>query len=39
MLFCAIVLVCAVSAASASGWAPAQGATIHPGVMTFTGGS
>src|ERR1700732_720313 len=26
-------------AASASAWAPAASATIHPGVMTFTGGS
>src|SRR5258708_1905208 len=26
-------------AGSASAWAPAESATIHPGVMTFTGGS
>jgi hypothetical protein len=33
----AVVLTC--GATSASAWAPAESATIHPGVMTFTGGS
>jgi hypothetical protein len=32
----AIASLCA--AANASAWAPASSATIHPGVMTFTGG-
>src|SRR5258708_39032881 len=30
-------IVLAAGAASASAWAPAESATIHPGVMTFTG--
>jgi hypothetical protein len=34
---CGVVLLC--SAASATAWAPEGSATIHPGVMTFTGGS
>jgi hypothetical protein len=34
---CLVALLCATGSASA--WAPAESATIHPGVMTFTGGS
>jgi hypothetical protein len=35
----ALTLMLAVSTSTASAWAPAETATIHPGVMTFTGGS
>jgi hypothetical protein len=35
----AVGLALAVSTSSAYAWAPAESATIHPGVMTFTGGS
>ena len=34
----AVALAMACAPASASAWAPAASATIHPGVMTFTGG-
>src|SRR5439155_24788994 len=34
----ALALTALLPAASASAWAPASSATIHPGVMTFTGG-
>src|SRR5689334_9610480 len=33
----AVVLVCLAFAVSAQAWAPEGSATIHPGVMTFTG--
>jgi len=33
------LLAMALLSGSASAWAPAETATIHPGVMTFTGGS
>jgi hypothetical protein len=36
VLFVSAVLCLAFGAASASAWAPAGSATIHPGVMTFT---
>jgi hypothetical protein len=39
LVSCAAVLALAIAAPSASAWAPEEGATIHPGVMTFTGGS
>src|SRR3984893_12900003 len=32
-------VVCLASVVSAQAWAPESSATIHPGVMTFTGGS
>lgn len=35
----ALALALCASAGSAYAWAPASSATIHPGVMTFTGGS
>ncbi|HWX97541.1 MAG TPA: S1C family serine protease [Solirubrobacteraceae bacterium] len=39
-LLLGVVAIALVSCAgSASAWAPAETATIHPGVMTFTGGS
>jgi hypothetical protein len=34
-----LALLLTAGASSASAWAPAGSATIHPGVMTFTGGS
>src|SRR3984893_5562459 len=34
-----LVLALLAGAGSASAWAPSATATIHPGVMTFTGGS
>ncbi|HEX4188682.1 MAG TPA: serine protease [Solirubrobacteraceae bacterium] len=34
-----LALVLSVGASNASAWAPEGSATIHPGVMTFTGGS
>jgi hypothetical protein len=37
LLTCAFALVVFAPAATASAWAPASSATIHPGVMTFTG--
>jgi trypsin-like peptidase len=40
LCLCALAAAIAVLApASAAGWAPASQATIHPGVMTFTGGA
>jgi hypothetical protein len=39
LLLSLLVLAFLAAAASASAWAPAGSATIHPGVMTFTGGS
>src|SRR4030088_1405211 len=39
LLLSVSVIAMMSSAASASAWAPASTATIHPGVMTFTGGS
>src|SRR2546423_9625520 len=33
----AVVVVCLAFAMSAQAWAPEGSATIHPGVMTFTG--
>jgi hypothetical protein len=39
LLVSILVLALLAGAGSASAWAPAGGATIHPGVMTFTGGS
>jgi len=39
-LLCSALALAAVTVpAAASAWAPAGSATIHPGVMTFTGGS
>lgn len=39
-VLCSVLVVAILSGAgSASAWAPAESATIHPGVMTFTGGS
>ncbi len=38
LLLSALVMALASTAGSASAWAPAESATIHPGVMTFTGG-
>src|SRR5438105_3675121 len=35
----ALALAALSTPAAASAWAPASSATIHPGVMTFTGGS
>ncbi|HXB16811.1 MAG TPA: serine protease [Solirubrobacteraceae bacterium] len=37
-LCCALALSLSAGAATAGAWAPASSATIHPGVMTFTGG-
>lgn len=39
MVLCVLGLALLSGAASASAWAPEGSATIHPGVMTFTGGS
>jgi hypothetical protein len=39
ILFSVIAVSLSAGAGSASAWAPAESATIHPGVMTFTGGS
>jgi hypothetical protein len=39
VLASALALASLSAAADASAWAPAASATIHPGVMTFTGGS
>jgi hypothetical protein len=39
VLFAVLVVGLPFGAASASAWAPEGSATIHPGVMTFTGGS
>ncbi|MCW3029766.1 MAG: hypothetical protein JWN81_2977 [Solirubrobacterales bacterium] len=39
VLMSMVVLALLACAGSASAWAPAGSATIHPGVMTFTGGS
>src|SRR5437660_10734094 len=39
LLLVAIAAACLASAGSALAWAPQSSATIHPGVMTFTGGS
>src|SRR5690348_1980409 len=39
LLLAVVGVVWLSSAAGASAWAPAGSATIHPGVMTFTGGS
>jgi hypothetical protein len=39
VLFSVLVLAILSGAGSASAWAPEGSATIHPGVMTFTGGS
>jgi hypothetical protein len=39
LLMSMVVLALLASAGSASAWAPEGSATIHPGVMTFTGGS
>jgi hypothetical protein len=39
VLLSMVVLALLASAGSASAWAPAGSASIHPGVMTFTGGS
>jgi hypothetical protein len=40
LLLSSVIAVAALAtAAGASAWAPAGSATIHPGVMTFTGGS
>jgi hypothetical protein len=36
---CVLALMLFAGASSASAWAPESSATIHPGVMTFTGGS
>jgi hypothetical protein len=38
LLCAAVVSVLAIAPATASAWAPADTATIHPGVMTFTEG-
>ena len=38
VLTVAVAVVCTASAGSALAWAPEGSATIHPGVMTFTGG-
>src|SRR5213595_1580466 len=39
VLFAVLVVGLLFGAASASAWAPEGSATIHPGVMTFTGAS
>jgi hypothetical protein len=39
VLLSVIAVSLLAGAGSASAWAPAESATIHPGVMTFTGGS
>lgn len=39
LFFSVLVLAVISGAGSAYAWAPAESATIHPGVMTFTGGS
>jgi hypothetical protein len=39
LFFSVLVLAVISGAGSAEAWAPAESATIHPGVMTFTGGS
>jgi hypothetical protein len=39
LLVAVLVIAIFSGAASASAWAPEGSATIHPGVMTFTGGS
>jgi hypothetical protein len=39
LLMSMLVLALLAGAGSASAWAPEGSATIHPGVMTFTGGS
>jgi hypothetical protein len=36
---CVLAVMLFAGAGSASAWAPESSATIHPGVMTFTGGS
>jgi hypothetical protein len=39
LVACALALVIAATAGTAQAWAPEGTAAIHPGVMTFTGGS
>jgi hypothetical protein len=39
LLFGVLVLAFMADIGNATAWAPAESATIHPGVMTFTGGS
>ena len=39
LLACCAVLVAALAPATASAWAPADTATIHPGVQTYTEGA
>jgi hypothetical protein len=38
LVLCLVCVLALAGASSASAWAPASSATIHPGVMTFTGG-
>src|SRR5687767_12077792 len=39
LCLCALAAIAAVAPGSALAWAPANQATIHPGVMTFTDGA